>query len=118
MKRSEQQGHLGNYAHLNWFFGRENCSFDLAGAFTACPHHSGLSRGRKQLLEERCLVMGDEFQIDKNNWIVKVAFSERLTGRKQIDEFDNTWVVEDGKQKILERGQLLREDYQNRQINF
>jgi hypothetical protein len=63
-------------------------------------------------------ILGDEFQIDKNNWIVKVTFSEMMTDRKQIDEIDNIWLVEDGKQKILESGHLLRGDYQNRQINF
>jgi hypothetical protein len=63
-------------------------------------------------------ILGDESQIDKNNWIVKVTFSEKMTDRKQIDEIDNIWLVENGKQKILERGHLLRGDYQNRQINF
>jgi hypothetical protein len=42
-------------------------------------------------------ILEDESQIDKNNWIVKVAFSERMTDRKQIDELDNIWLVEDGK---------------------
>jgi hypothetical protein len=96
----------------------ERIAFDLAGAFIAFPLHPGLKRGRKKLLGERYLVLEDDFQIDKNNWIVKVAFSKRLTGRKGIDEFDNSWLVEDQKQKILERGNFLRGDYQNRQINF
>jgi hypothetical protein len=57
MKGSKQQGHLDNNAHLNWFFGRENCSSDLAGAFIAYPPHPELKCGRKQLLVERCLVL-------------------------------------------------------------
>jgi hypothetical protein len=55
MKGSKRQGHLGNNAHLNWFFGRENCSSDLAGSFIACPPHPELKCGREQLLGERCL---------------------------------------------------------------
>jgi hypothetical protein len=43
MKGSKEHGHLGNYTHLIWFFGRENCSLDLAGPLIACPLHPGLS---------------------------------------------------------------------------
>jgi hypothetical protein len=34
-------------------------------------------------------ILDDGLEIDKNNWIVKVDFSERMTDGKQVNEFDN-----------------------------